>query len=413
MPKEPFPPLPENPVLDICPPDVILAGDSEEDSPSEKQAQGKRILKHAERYLRGETLYIHSARLRGPVVKNPWAKPELVRPAKPAKPANKRKAGGHSMENRLKVTKRWKPTTDPDNGKEILATPTQAHRWGEGGNARQVVAESPEPATPPLLGRHGWAAINQPGTPPPPIVDPPIVQMRPAEEVDALSDFSNDNVTPVATPGKRIEKRQFGVSPELSSAPLSPTDFYKRSTPKPTPKPPEQIPRAVSRSKSSSRERAAHGSRVPLAAVSRSTGKHKPRIEDHSETSKPTAVEAPKRRRMKVDFSKMSPFAFTERRNNHRRKRKRVGVGQGSGEANEHAEHTTKLQIGGVSGRVSEEPLRQKHVASASQTCKDSGNRSGIIGGNTDVPSGTQGKHDGDIIALGPAPLTETPKLSR
>ena len=60
--KPPYPPLPTQIFLDDPP---VL-------SPA-AAASAARITAHAERYLRGEQLYIHSARLRGPFIINPWA----------------------------------------------------------------------------------------------------------------------------------------------------------------------------------------------------------------------------------------------------------------------------------------------------------------------------------------------------
>ncbi|TGZ80817.1 hypothetical protein EX30DRAFT_395973 [Ascodesmis nigricans] len=41
---------------------------------TQKRERKQRILRLAERYIRGHDLYIHSAKLRGPVLNNPWAK---------------------------------------------------------------------------------------------------------------------------------------------------------------------------------------------------------------------------------------------------------------------------------------------------------------------------------------------------
>jgi hypothetical protein len=69
-----FPPLPLDPISDNLPSDIISRDSSSSDSDTETTAKRGRMLKHAESYLRGEPLYLHSAGLRGPVVKNPWAK---------------------------------------------------------------------------------------------------------------------------------------------------------------------------------------------------------------------------------------------------------------------------------------------------------------------------------------------------
>ncbi|KAI5805064.1 hypothetical protein EDC01DRAFT_725632 [Geopyxis carbonaria] len=68
-----FPAIPTAPFsdADFDPNDILCLGSSDDESP---YAQSERIQDKAERYLRGEPLYIHSALLRGPVVNNPWKK---------------------------------------------------------------------------------------------------------------------------------------------------------------------------------------------------------------------------------------------------------------------------------------------------------------------------------------------------
>lgn len=73
-----YPPLPQEFVVSDS--DIIVA-DSDSDGNNEgsgsefsRSAKRRRIEIYAQRYLAGEGLYIHSARLRGPVIKNPWSK---------------------------------------------------------------------------------------------------------------------------------------------------------------------------------------------------------------------------------------------------------------------------------------------------------------------------------------------------
>ncbi|RPA85197.1 hypothetical protein BJ508DRAFT_373888 [Ascobolus immersus RN42] len=72
-----FPPLPtfsdyEDDAEDSDP-DAVICEDSKAMSREELMASHQRIMDAAAKYVRGGSLYIHSARLRGPVVRNPWA----------------------------------------------------------------------------------------------------------------------------------------------------------------------------------------------------------------------------------------------------------------------------------------------------------------------------------------------------
>lgn len=123
-----FPPLPLDPISDNLPSDIISRDSSSSDSDTETTAKRGRMLKHAESYLRGEPLYLHSAGLRGPVVKNPWAK---------GKKKTKRKAieleegtWEEDMSKRLKCRQ---------DAREMESGPSQVgrnamHTWSRGTN---------------------------------------------------------------------------------------------------------------------------------------------------------------------------------------------------------------------------------------------------------------------------------------
>jgi hypothetical protein len=71
------PPVPEKVFLDdeLSSSDIICYGSSDDEAPEDVAAQMRRIRTKAENYVRGlDSLYIHTASLRGPMVKNPWRK---------------------------------------------------------------------------------------------------------------------------------------------------------------------------------------------------------------------------------------------------------------------------------------------------------------------------------------------------
>lgn len=154
-----FPPLPEDPISDspLTESEIISRDSSSSDDETEKAAKRRRMLKHAESYLRGEPLYLHSARLRGPVVKNPWGK--VARQVK-------RKNSGEREGERgtRKRLKRCNANVGED-GREILPTPSQPNK-GKGiltsREANTIGDMMPEALTPTSRPARSLAAANVP-----------------------------------------------------------------------------------------------------------------------------------------------------------------------------------------------------------------------------------------------------------
>ncbi|RPB06036.1 hypothetical protein L873DRAFT_1796957 [Choiromyces venosus 120613-1] len=317
MPQIPYPPLPESPIIIPSPSDIVLAGDSsDEESPAAKQAKNQRILRHAQNYLNGQQLYIHSARLRGPVINNPWGKGVKQTKRKPVA----------QMEDKHKSKKR--KAVCQDDEREILGTPTQKPEWAvwgterRGGNRRTILESSPDAEQ---LLQSACSSLGQ-SIASRPITNHDGVQ---GKVMQTAAVFSND-VTPVVTPAKRKEKhKQRAPTPPV----FSPSSFYKklrtrpapRATPNPVPKPmpkdkakpTKQASRSVSHSPADGiRGRASAKSRTPSAAVSRS--KSKPNETDESiHDVAPEVNKAPpslvpvdaKKKRIRINFTTMSPFA--------------------------------------------------------------------------------------------------------
>ncbi|KAI5804129.1 hypothetical protein DFH27DRAFT_393790 [Peziza echinospora] len=86
-----------------------------QEAETERRERLRRIHTHALRYLAGERIYIHSARLRGPVVDNPWKR-------KPPEAGDMVERPGTTgeIERPLKKRKVWE-----HDDREIIATPTQ------------------------------------------------------------------------------------------------------------------------------------------------------------------------------------------------------------------------------------------------------------------------------------------------
>ncbi|CAZ79757.1 unnamed protein product [Tuber melanosporum] len=316
MPQRPYPPLPENPILIPSPSDTIFAGDSsDEESPAAQRAKNQRILGHAQSYLSGQQLYIHSARLRGPVINNPWGKGAKQTKRKPMA----------RMEEKHKTKKR--KALCQDDEREILGTPTQVPEWAAWSterrrvNRRTITESSPdvEELLRPACLDLGESIVSRP------TMNRDEVQGR---EMQTAVVFSND-VTPVATPVNRKEKHK----QKLPTPPVfSPGSFYKKLGTKPTPKaapnpalkpapknktkPTKRVSRSVSHSPvCSNRGRAPAQSRTPSTAISRS--KSKPGELDESihlvapeanRAMPPLAPADAKMKRIRINFATMSPF---------------------------------------------------------------------------------------------------------
>ncbi|CUS14244.1 unnamed protein product [Tuber aestivum] len=390
MPQKPYPPLPGNPILLPSPSDIILAVDSsDEESPAAQQAKNQRILGHAQSYLNGQPLYIHSARLRGPVINNPWGKGAKQTKRKPVA----------QMEEKHKSKKR-KALCEEDE-REVLGTPTQQPEWavwgteGRRGNRKAILESSPDAEE---LLRSACSSLGE-SVASQPITNRDGVQRK---EVQMAVVFSND-VTPVVTPANRMEKhkRRLPTPPALS-----PGSFYKKSGTRPTPRaasnpalksasgdkaePTKHPSRSVSHSPVCGNQgRASIQSRASPAAVSRSKSRPGEVDEDviapeADKVMPPLAPADAKKKRIRINFTTMSPFAKQptgtrmEAKKTPKKRRKRV---DNSGMNNDpedrlsgsvtRGQATKELSIVGIGGRAVGErvgPGINKHVVENRQS---------------------------------------------
>ncbi|PWW71938.1 hypothetical protein C7212DRAFT_302531 [Tuber magnatum] len=400
MPQNPYPPLPENPILVPSPSDTILAGDSsDEESPAAQRAKNQRILGHAQNYLSGQQLYIHSARLRGPVINNPWGKGAKQTKGKPVA----RMGENHKSKKRKALCE--------DDEREILGTPTQKPEWavwgteGRRGNRRPILESSPDAEE---LLRSACLSLGE-SVASRPITSRDGVQRK---EMQMAVVFSND-VTPVVTPANRKEKhKQRPPTPPV----FSPGSFYKKLGTKPTPratpnpalkpapkdksKPTKQASRSVSHPPlCGNRGRASVQSRTSSAAVSRS--KSKPGGTDGSvhdvigpETNKAMPSLAPadaRKGRIRINFTTMSPFANqptgtrVEAKKTPKKRRKKVGNSGMNKDPEDHLSRsvtreraTKKLSITGTGGRAAGE-----HVGSGADKSVTENRQSDTSGNDT------------------------------
>jgi len=397
MHQKPYPPLPKNPILVPSPSDIILAGDSsDEDSPAAQQAKNQRILGHAHNYLSGQQLYIHSARLRGPVINNPWGKGAKQTKRKPVA----------QMEEKHKSKKR--KALSEDDEREILGTPAQKPEWAvwgtekKRGNRRTILESSPEAEE---LLRSACLSLGESIAP------------RPATSCDGVQEkemqtavvFSND-ITPIVTPANRKEKHKQRVpTPPV----LSPGSFYKKLGTKPTPratpnpvfkptsngkaKPTRQAPRSVSRSPvCGSRGRASVQSRTPSAAVPRS--KSKPCEPDESihdvapEANRaiPSLAPADAKKRIGINFTTKPLFAdqstgtAVEAKKVPRKRRKRADNSGVKKYPGDHlSEPMARDQVKEISMVETEKQTVGEHVGSGKNRSVVENGRSGTSGNGT------------------------------
>lgn len=303
-----FPPLPEDPVSDssLRESEIISHDSSSSDDETEKAAKRRRMLKHAESYLRGEPLYLHSARLRGPVVKNPWGK---------AAGQAKRKDGeteGGGIRKRLK-----RFSIGEEDGREIQTKKGKGILTSRGTNTIDDVV--PEPSTPTRVRTRRLAAANVPERS---LSHSPVSRIKSVRnrtlELDKHDSGLNvpkqtdDEFTMALykTPGKkRPERGPIEVPPACS-----PGTFYSRSKP-------SQI------NYSSSQETRGSGTKSkPSTSVRKSSARKTPaRKPSAQKDSKEQvdlvsdvivlAIPAPpfpdvdlKKKRLKIDFAAKSPF---------------------------------------------------------------------------------------------------------
>lgn len=305
-----FPPLPEDPVSDssLRESEIISHDSSSSDDETEKAAKRRRMLKHAESYLRGEPLYLHSARLRGPVVKNPWGKA-----AGQAKRKDSETEGG-GIRKRLK-----RFSIGEEDGREISPTLMKKGKGiltSRGTNTIDDVI--PEPSTPTRLRTRHSTAANVPERS---LSHSPVSRIKSVRnrtlELDRHDSGFNvpkqtDDEFTIAlykTPGKkRPERGPIEVPPVCS-----PGTFYSRS------KPP-QISYSSQETRGSGKKSGPSTSARKSSA--RKTPVRKPSAQKDSEEQVDLvsdvivlAIPTPpfpdvdlKKKRLKIDFAAKSPF---------------------------------------------------------------------------------------------------------
>lgn len=308
-----FPPLPEDPVSDssLHESEIISHDSSSSDDETEKAAKRRRMLKHAESYLRGEPLYLHSARLRGPVIKNPWGK---------AVGQVKRKdieSEGGGIRKRLK-----RFSIGEEDGKEISPMLIQTKK-GKGiltSRGTNTIDDAiPEPSTPTRLRTRYPTAANVPDRS---LSRSPVARIKSVRtrtlELDRHDSIFNvpkqvDEELMTAlykTPGKkRPERGPIDVPPVCS-----PGTFYSRPKPSQTNYSSSQETRGSgTKSKPSTSARKSSARKTPVRKPS--VQKNSKEQDDLVSDVIVLAIPAPpfpdvdlKKKRLKIDFAAKSPF---------------------------------------------------------------------------------------------------------
>lgn len=329
-----FPPLPEDPVSDssLRESEIISHDSSSSDDDTEKAAKRRRMLKHAESYLRGEPLYLHSARLRGPVLKNPWGK--TVGRAK-RKDSEGEGDGDGGIKKRLK---RCSISEEKEDGRDILPAPMRVNKGkgiltSRGTNTIDDVI--PEPSTPtPLRTRYPTAAnvLGRPRS------RSPVSRTKSAgnhnSELDRRdSPFNmpkqtdNEFMTTAIfkTPGKKRPERGPIEAPPV----CSPSTFYNRSKSLQTSRSPQETRDSGLKSKPST---SAQKTSVRKTSARKCT-KEQESISDVIVVANPTPPFLDidlKKKRPKIDFAAKSSSAgpAPERTKPPKGKKKKISIGK-------------------------------------------------------------------------------------
>lgn len=345
--------------------EIISHDSSSSDDDTEKTAKRRRMLKHAESYLRGEPLYLHSARLRGPVVKNPWGKKTVGQV--------KRKDGkGEGDGGIRKKLKRY--NISEEDGREVPSTLTQAKKnkrilTSRGTNTIDDVL--PDPSTPRLLRTRYPTAANVPDRS---LSCSPVSRIKSVRnrtlELDKhdspfnLPKQTDDEFTIAVykTPGKkRPERGPVEVLPVCS-----PTTFYSR------PKPPQTISSSLREAQgSSSKSKTSTSAQKPSTqkTSSRKNTKEQEVISDvivvASPIPPPPDAET-KKKRPKIDFAAKLPFvgAAPERAKQSKGRKKKITSGQ------ENVPEAEKQRPGHILGSISLAAL-EKDVERVGDTSQD------------------------------------------
>lgn len=308
-----FPPLPEDPVSDssLHESEIISHDSSSSDDETEKTAKRRRMLKHAESYLRGEPLYLHSARLRGPVVKNPWGK---------AVGQIKRKgieSEGGGIRKRLK-----RFSIGEEDGKDISPSLIQTKK-GKGiltSRGTNTIDDAiPEPSTPTRLRTRYPTAANVPDRS---LSRSPVTRIKSVRtrtlELDRHDSIFNvpkqvDDEFMTAlykTPGKkRPERGPIDVPPVCS-----PGTFYSRPKPPQTSySSPQETRGSGTKSKPSTSARKSSARKAPARkpSVQKNSKEHDDLVSDVIVLATPVPPFPDidlKKKRLKIDFAAKSPF---------------------------------------------------------------------------------------------------------
>lgn len=304
--------------------EIISHDSSSSDDDTEKIAKRRRMLKHAESYLRGEPLYLHSARLRGPVVKNPWGK---------TTGQVKRKDGkGESDGGVRKKLRRY--NTSEEEGREIPSTLIQAKKnkgilTSRGTNTIDDV--QPDPSTPTLLRTGYPTAANVPDRS---LSCSPVSRIKSvrnrALELDKhdspfnLPKQTDDEftITVYKTPGKKRPER----GPVEALPVCSPNTFYSRPKSSRTN---SSLPRETRGSSSKSKTSTSTQKSSTRKASSRNNTKGQEAISDVIVVASqiPLLPDADtKKKRPKIDFAAKSPFVevVPERTKQSKGKKKKI-----------------------------------------------------------------------------------------
>lgn len=344
--------------------EIISHDSSSSDDDTEKTAKRRRMLKHAESYLRGEPLYLHSARLRGPVVKNPWGK---------TAGRVKRKDGkGESDGGIRKKLRRY--NVSEEDGREIPSTLIQAKKnkgilTSRGTNT--IDDALPDPSTPTLLRTRYQTAANVPDRS---LSCSPVSRIKSVRnrtlELDKhdspfnLPKQTDDEftITVYKTPGKKRPER----GPVEALPVCSPSTFYSR------PKPPQtnsSLPRETRGSSSKSKTSTSTQKSSTRKISSRKNTIEQEVISDVIVVASPIPLlpnADTKKKRPKIDFAAQSPFVevVPERIKQSKGKKKKITASK------ENVPKVEKQRPGPVLGSLSLAVL-EKDVERVEDISKD------------------------------------------
>lgn len=318
------------------------------------------MLKHAESYLRGEPLYLHSARLRGPVVKNPWGKKATGR-------VKRKDVEGESNGGIRKRLKRYSANEDGRKIQPARAGKGKGILTSRGTNTIDDVL--PEPSTPSRLRTRYSTTTNVPDRS---LSGSPVSRIRSVrnrtlefDKRDSPYDLpkqTSDEFTihVYQTPGKKKPER----SPIEVPPACSPSKFYSRPKPSQTS---SSAPRGARPSRSQSKASVStRKSSARQTSARRNIGEPEP-MSDVIIVAKPTSfcqdVDL-KKKRPKIDFAAKSPFVgpAPERTKQSKGKKKKISIGKENVTEVERPQPGPDLEAGSVGLVVLEKSVLEKSV---------------------------------------------------